>query len=207
MIRAVIFDLDGVLVEAKEWHYESLNRALAPFGYSIGREEHLARYDGLPTWRKLWMLTSERGFPTVLHSLVKRMKQRETIAIVRAKCARDERMIRALAKIRAMGYRLGVASNAVSASVNEMLQRTEIAGCFDAVVTNEDVIRPKPSPEMYLLAAQRLGVEPSDCVGVEDNENGKRAVLAAGMRLVEVEDPEQVRNGLVEEFLSKEVAP
>jgi beta-phosphoglucomutase len=53
MIKAVVFDMDGVLIEAKDWHYEALNRALKLFGYEISRYEHLTTFDGLPTRRKL----------------------------------------------------------------------------------------------------------------------------------------------------------
>jgi len=60
-IKAVIFDMDGVLIEAKDWHYEALNRALKVFGYAISRYDHLVTYDGLPTVMKLDMLTKEKG--------------------------------------------------------------------------------------------------------------------------------------------------
>ena len=67
-IKAVIFDLDGVLVDATEWHYEALNRALGLFGYNIARYEHLTTYNGLPTRKKLEMLSVEKNFPRGLHS-------------------------------------------------------------------------------------------------------------------------------------------
>ncbi len=60
-IEAVVFDMDGVLIDAKDWHYHALNRALAHFGYSISRGDHLSTYDGLPTRHKLEMLSKERG--------------------------------------------------------------------------------------------------------------------------------------------------
>jgi beta-phosphoglucomutase-like phosphatase (HAD superfamily) len=62
-ITAVVFDMDGVLIDAREWHYEALNRALGHFGYTISRFDHLVTYDGLPTRHKLEMLSRERGFP------------------------------------------------------------------------------------------------------------------------------------------------
>ena len=63
MIKAIIFDMDGVLIEAKDWHYEALNKALSLFGYEISRYDHLVTYDGLPTSKKLEMLSMERGLP------------------------------------------------------------------------------------------------------------------------------------------------
>jgi beta-phosphoglucomutase len=70
-IKAIIFDMDGVLVEAKEWHYKALNRALELFGYQISRYDHLTTYDGLPTSKKLEMLSLESGLPKELHKFIK----------------------------------------------------------------------------------------------------------------------------------------
>ena len=61
-IKAIVFDMDGVLIEAKDWHYEALNRALRLFGYEISRYDHLVTYDGLPTSKKLEMLSLEKGY-------------------------------------------------------------------------------------------------------------------------------------------------
>lgn len=69
-IKAVIFDMDGVLIDAKEWHYEALNKALALFGFAISRQEHLDSYDGLPTRKKLEMLSSEKEPTKGLHLLL-----------------------------------------------------------------------------------------------------------------------------------------
>ncbi|WP_244574490.1 HAD hydrolase-like protein [Cohaesibacter sp. ES.047] len=74
-IKAIIFDMDGVLIEAKDWHYEALNRALLLFGYEISRFDHLTTYDGLPTRKKLEMLSAERNLPRSLHSFINEMKQ------------------------------------------------------------------------------------------------------------------------------------
>ncbi len=69
-IRAVMFDMDGVLIDAREWHYEALNRALGLLGFTINRYDHLSSYDGLPTRRKLEMLSIERGLPRGLHDFL-----------------------------------------------------------------------------------------------------------------------------------------
>ena len=77
-IKAVLFDLDGVLVDATEWHYNALNRALGLFGYTISRYEHLTTYNGLPTRKKLEMLSVEKNFPRGLHALTNQIKQKYT---------------------------------------------------------------------------------------------------------------------------------
>ena len=85
-IKAVLFDMDGVLIEAKDWHYEALNRVLSLFGMEISRSDHLTTFDGLPTRRKLEMLSAERGLPEQLHDFINEMKQRYTLQIVTREC-------------------------------------------------------------------------------------------------------------------------
>lgn len=85
-IKAVIFDMDGVLIDAKDWHYEALNQALELFGYKISRYDHLVTFDGLPTKKKLEMLTIEKGLPKGLHKFINHMKQIYTMEHVYMKC-------------------------------------------------------------------------------------------------------------------------
>src|SRR5882762_2602700 len=86
MIRGVIFDMDGVLIEAKDWHYEALNRALGLFGMAIDRDAHLATFDGLPTRRKLEILSKTRGLPRRLQRFVNDLKQSYTMEITYSRC-------------------------------------------------------------------------------------------------------------------------
>ena len=81
MIKTIIFDLDGVLIESKEIHYKALNAAL-PSKYRISYEEHLAEYDGLPTRSKLELLTTNKGLPEVLHNGIAELKARETVNVL-----------------------------------------------------------------------------------------------------------------------------
>ena len=81
-IKAVIFDMDGVLIEAKDWHYEALNRALRLFGLEISYLEHLTTFDGLPTKKKLEILSVDRKLPKSLHNFINQMKQLYTMEIV-----------------------------------------------------------------------------------------------------------------------------
>jgi len=86
MIKAVIFDLDGVLVDATEWHYNALNKALHIFGYEITRDEHLSVYNGLPTRKKLELLSSQKSLPVSLHSFINEMKQAYTVRMIESEC-------------------------------------------------------------------------------------------------------------------------
>jgi beta-phosphoglucomutase len=191
-IRAVIFDMDGVLIDAREWHYEALNKALGLLGYRISRYEHLSTYDGLPTRRKLQMLTVEHGLPAALHGFLNDLKQQYTMEFVATRCRPVFQHEYALAELRAAGYKLGVASNSVRGTVTEMMERSSLMPYLDALVSNEDVTHGKPHPEIYQEAMRRLGVTPDETLVIEDNENGIRAAASAGAELLVVGGPEDV---------------
>ena len=191
-IKAVIFDMDGVLIEAKDWHYEALNKALGLFGMEISRYDHLVTYDGLPTRKKLEMLSAERGLPTQLHAFINDMKQQYTMELVHSQCKPRFNHEYALSRLKQNGYRLAVASNSIRNTVQVMMERSALMGYMDFFLSNQDVTSGKPDPEIYSLAIQRLGLSPSECLIVEDNENGKQAARGSGAWLMEVNEVEDV---------------
>ena len=198
MIRAVIFDMDGVLIDAREWHYEALNKALKLLGYEITRYDHLSTYDGLPTRKKLQMLTVERGLPAELHAFINGLKQQYTMEYVATSCRPVFQHEHALARLRASGYQLGLASNSIRRTILEMMDRSELRGYLDVIVSNEDVEKGKPSPEIYIKAMADLGVTPDETLVVEDNENGIQAATAAGAHVMVVRSPEDVTLDAIE---------
>lgn len=117
MIKAVIFDMDGVLIDAKEWHYEALNKALGLFGYEISRYDHLVTYDGLPTSKKLEMLTMEKGMPQKLHTFINSLKQQYTVDKIFTDCHPMFHHEYALSSLKAEGYHIAVASNSIRKTV------------------------------------------------------------------------------------------
>lgn len=186
-IRAIVFDMDGVLIEAKDWHYEALNRALRLFGYEISRYDHLVTYDGLPTSKKLEMLTREKGLPRGLHQFINDMKQQYTVDIVNAQCAPLFTHEYALSRLKAEGYRLAVASNSIRSTIQLMMARSNLLEYLEFFLSNQDVKKAKPDPEMYTTAIQRLGLSPREVMVVEDNHNGIQAAMAAGAHVMKVE--------------------
>lgn len=183
---AVIFDLDGVLVDATEWHFEALNRALKLFGYQISRYEHLAAYNGLPTRTKLEMLSIEKGLPTALHGLINRLKQVYTREEILRHCWPSFDKEYMLSRLRRDGLRMAVCTNAIADSAELMLQRAGIRSYFEFVISNEDIKKPKPDPEIYLMALGRLGLDAGQVVVVEDAQHGVEAARRAGARVLQV---------------------
>lgn len=191
-IKAILFDMDGVLIDAREWHYESLNKALSLFGTEISRYDHLVTFDGLPTKKKLEMLSIEGGFPVGLHGFVNDLKQQYTMEIVYAKCKPVFHHQFALSKLKDEGYRLAVCSNSVKNSIEIMMKKSGLYQYLDFFLSNQDVVKGKPDPEIYNKAIERMGLKPEECLIVEDNDNGVRAAKASGAHVLVVENPDQV---------------
>ncbi|ALM08451.1 HAD family hydrolase [Sediminicola sp. YIK13] len=191
-IKAVIFDMDGVLIDAKEWHYEALNKALALFGLEISRYDHLVTYDGLPTKKKLEMLSVENGLPKKLHDFINNMKQSYTMEIVHAQCKPVFYHEYALAKLKSENYKMAVCSNSVRNTVKVMMERASLNQYLEFFISNQDVLNGKPDPEMYIKAISRLKLKPEECLIVEDNENGIKAAKASGAHVMQVETVEDV---------------
>jgi len=183
-IKAVIFDMDGVLIDAKDWHYEALNRALNHFGFNISRYDHLITFDGLPTRKKLEMLTKEHGLPVSLHKFLNDLKQIYTTEVVHARCKPLFQHEYALSNLSAMGYKMAVASNSVRNSITLMMDKSNLAQYLEGIVSNQDVEHGKPDPEIYHKAMAMLGVQPHQTLVLEDNENGIASARAAGAHLL-----------------------
>lgn len=186
-IKAVIFDMDGVLIEAKDWHYEALNRALGLFGLEINRYDHLVTYDGLPTKSKLKMISMERGLPEKLHTFINNMKQIYTMEITYARCKPVFYHQYALSRLKHDGYRIVVCSNSIRRTVEVMMEQAKLIEYLDFSLSNQDVTQPKPHPEMYLTAIEQLGLLPNECLILEDNEHGIKAALASGAHVLKVD--------------------
>lgn len=192
LIKAIIFDMDGVLIDAKDWHYEALNKALALFGFSISRYDHLVTYDGLPTKKKLEMLTLERGLPKGLHHFINDLKQIYTMEMTFQKCKPVFYHEYALSHLKAEGYKLAVASNSIRQTVELMMEKSNLMRHLDLLLSNQDVSKPKPDPEIYNTAIARLGFKPEECLIVEDNQNGIKAAKGSGANVMIVGSVEEV---------------
>ena len=193
MIKLVIFDLDGVLVDARELHYEALNEALTDVDpkYIIQRPEHLSTYDGLSTTKKLNMLTKAKGLSKELHDAVWRLKQKKTIEIIDA-FTPDLRMIQILKRLKREGHTIACATNSIRETAKLQLIRRGFFEHIDFLYSNQDVNKPKPSTEMYLRCMLKAGVDPDETVIIEDSHHGRKAAMSSGAYLCAVKDSTDV---------------
>jgi|TARA_Y100000004_G_scaffold149990_1_gene172123 HAD superfamily hydrolase (TIGR01509 family) len=189
MIKLIIFDLDGVLVDARELHYEALNKALLSIDkkYVIDRDEHLSTYDGLTTTKKLRLLTKNKGLSINEHENVWKSKQETTMEIIDG-LGVDKRIQSILKKIKSDGYIIACATNSIRSTAKLQLIRRGFFEYIDFFYSNQDVRNAKPNSEMYLKCMIDSQVNPNETVIVEDSHIGRKAALSSGAYLCAVED-------------------
>ena len=194
---AVIFDMDGTLIEAKEWHFLALNEALGIFGEEISQREHEESFDGLPTRAKLAALTEQGRIPSHLHGIISAVKQERTLRFVEASLFPSLRQLLMMQWLKSRRMKIAVATNSITATATAMLKRSGLHEFLDVVVTNEDVKFPKPHPEIYQVTCQKLGIVPSKAIVFEDNSFGIESAREAGCEVHRIELVNELDSALV----------
>lgn len=199
MIKLIIFDLDGVLLESKDWHYDALNSALEKIdpAYRISYDEHLTKYDGLNTTKKLDLLAVEKGLNKKYFNKVWQDKQNATLDIIK-KLDDDLKLIDIFSKLKHQGYKIAVASNSIRETVKLSLLMIGVLEFVDYFVSNEDVKRTKPFPEMYWKCMTELNCIPLQTLIIEDSHIGRKGALDSGAYLLPVENPQNLTLSKIE---------
>ena len=209
MVKLIIFDLDGVLVEARDIHYEALNRALMSIDarYLITREEHLSSYDGLPTTKKLVKLTKEKGLPENFYEEVWQRKQYFTSEVILEQVKYDDlahlQIRNVLSDLQERGYKIYCASNSIRSSMKLMLEAAGYMHYVDHFLSNEDVKNPKPHSEIYLRCMLEAGYNPKECLIVEDSHVGRKAAHESGSHVLGVRGLSDVNKNNIDSALAK----
>lgn len=187
--KLIIFDLDGVLIDSRDLHYQALNAALEKINpeFVINLDEHLSLYDGLSTTAKLNMLTARKGLDKNLHNQVWQDKQTATFDLIK-KFPVNQKLIDLFAKIKSHNIKIAVASNSIRETVKLALLSTGIMEYVDYYVSNEDVANHKPYPEMYWKCMTVLKALPKSTVIIEDSHIGRQGALDSGANLIPVHD-------------------
>jgi HAD superfamily hydrolase (TIGR01509 family) len=187
VISLIVFDLDGVLLDSKEIHFNALNLALDEVGdnYIIHRHEQDTVYEGLTTNAKLQILTETKGLPKELHRDVWRRKQ-EYSAVLFESISRDEDLVSLFKFIKSRGIKIAVASNSIRQTLDTCLKSLGVQPYVDYSLSNEDVELPKPDPQIYNTCMEHFDSLPDETVIFEDSEIGLRAAHASGARVEKV---------------------
>ena len=189
-IKLVIFDLDGVLVEAKNIHFDALNDALGD-DYAISWNEHLSIYDGLKTRQKLNMLSDKKGLPKKDHDRIWEAKQRLTLQKLK-ELKEDTKLQSLMSSLSENNYKIAVCSNSIRKTVLTVLSKLGIMEYMDLVISNEDVKNSKPHPEMYWKAISMMGCLPEETLIVEDSPYGLLAAARSKSYILRVKNPQEV---------------
>lgn len=202
-IKAILFDLDGVLVNSRILHYETFRDALQEVcpSISLSWAEHERDFDGLSTKRKLQILVEKGQITEEQSERIFQIKQDKTIMNLPFLVKPRESLRLLLITLNNQGFRLFCCSNSIRNTLDLTLHLLNISEFFEATYSNEDVQNPKPSPEIYQKAMKDSYLIPSDCLIVEDSPVGKKAAYASGAYVLEVEDPEDVSLVLLRETL------
>ena len=204
MIKLIIFDLDGVLVDARELHYNALNKALESIDnkYIIPRDEHLSTYDGLSTTKKLNLLSENKKLPTELHDSVWRLKQEKTRQIIDG-FSIDSRIQGILRSLKSEGFTIACATNSIRETAKLQLIRKGFFEYIDFMYSNQDVTNPKPNSEIYLRCMLRAQVNPNETLIIEDSHIGRKGALASGGVLCGVKDTKDVTYDRIKKYIQE----
>lgn len=205
MIKLIIFDLDGVMVDSKDMHYRALNLALESIDpkYVISRDEHLSTYDGMSTTSKLKLLTKNKDLPASLHDNVWKLKQYYTYKTINEEYTYDERIRQILKRLKDEGYTLYVASNAIYNTVKTILLRKGFLEYIDRFVSNEDVRCTKPSPEIYFHCMIQAGTNVHNTMILEDSHIGREAAMNSGAHVLPIANPANLTLQKIQDALCK----
>ena len=182
-MTAVIFDCDGTLVDSEPLARTAWERALAPYGYELTDADAESSV-GLP-YPRVHAYFAERAELPAAEPFWAEFSG-ELFALIDSELAPFDDAVEAARELRARGIPVGVASSSPRDRLQRTLRRAGLLDAFDVVVAGDEVTNGKPAPDMFLLAAERLGVAPDQCIVIEDSPPGVQAGVAAGMHTIGV---------------------
>lgn len=194
----VIFDMDGVLVDACEWHRVALNKALKHVsGYEISLDDHITEYNGIPTKVKLQKLVSKNIIKQVDVQKIEDLKQDFTIDIIQSTAQLRQEKVDLFKYLKTKNIKSACYTNSIRKTAELMLQKTGILSMLDLLVTNQDVKNPKPDPEGYNLIVDFFKFDKNRVIIVEDSPKGLEAAYASGCNVLKVRDQDEVTADLI----------
>ena len=203
MIKAILFDLDGVLIDMVENHYKALNLALKEISnYEISNEEHTSYYNGISTDAKLRILINRGIVNKADYKKVWGLKQKYTFELINM-FLKDQTKIDMCRKLKDKNYKLACVSNSIKESTNKMCDQIGISQYLDLILGNEDFgIKIKPNSYPYTLAFKFFNLKPEECLIVEDSPKGLQSAYSSGAHVMKVKDPSEVTYDNITRYLN-----
>lgn len=190
---AVLWDLNGVIIDDMRFHLISFQKFLRELGYDMTEEYFVTKCTGTPPTEVFADILPTIGNPVTIEQAVDR-KREIYFEVTRGNMEMLPGVLKLIEDLNVHKFPQAIASGATRPEVEAIIAEFGISGYFGAVVACEDVSHGKPDPEPFLTAASRLGVEPENCVVIEDGEYGIRAAKACGMRAIAVTNTQPREN-------------
>jgi len=201
--KLVIFDLDGVLTDACEWHRIALNEALKRIcDFEISMEDHVNTFNGIPTKKKLRILADKGIVKENDFNKIFELKQKITVEIIREQADYRPEKVEMIQRLREKGIHVACYTNSIRETAELMLRKTGVLDLLEEVITNEDVDMCKPNPEGYLILVEKFNVLKENVIIIEDSPKGLEAAYASGCKVIAVPNPDSVSIDLLKDLLS-----
>lgn len=180
MLKAVIFDMDGVLIDSEPVHYQANKQLMEHMGYEISYE-YYKQFIGSTCTRMWQTIIRDYGVDKTVEWLLAESDKICDDIIRENGYPPVKGAVNLVKDLEQAGYILAVASSSKPERIERNVTTLDIKHCFDKLVSGENVINPKPAPDVFLKAASQIGVSPEECIVIEDSDNGVKAAKAAGM--------------------------
>ncbi len=186
MLKGVIFDHDGTLVDSETRHYRIWRDVLSDFGVDFAEADYARDYSGYPTRHNARTLVDAYRLDIDPETLFRLKEEKVNSLLTGESFELMPGVEEVITACRDLGLALAIASGARSNEVANTLEVHNFTGMFKTVACSQDVPHPKPAPDVYLLALDRLGLTAEECVAVEDSYSGLQSAKAAGLRCIVV---------------------
>ncbi len=197
---SILFDMDWVLVDSFEWHFNALEKAMQDFWFTLTLEE-FKQYEWLSTMDKIKCLSNIKSIPQNLFDSINKKKQKYTQENIDEWCKINSEKLFMFQNIKKLGLKTACCSSSKKESVINILTKLWIIDYFDLIISSDDVQQQKPNPHIYLKAMELLWTSSEKCIIVEDSDIGIQAAQSAWWLLIKVTDSRQVIRWLFENIL------
>ena len=209
IIRAILFDFDGVIVQSEKLYMETFLEFLHPYGVKVSEERWYNEFAGTGKKHIFEVLVDEYKIQEDVDNLVQRRKENYEKAVRQGRLKITPGVVEFLEKIRKKKIKTAIVSGSHRTNIQAALEMFDLVGFFDVIVSGDELEKRKPDPEPFLYAARKLGVKPGECIAIEDSNSGAKAVIAAKMRLIVVRSPAKINlpknTRIIEDFRKLEL--